>query len=197
MPLFFLNMEKKTLVFFEDLVVCIGLLIVIIVLVLLTGCCHQLNTPTIAQRDSTAIRIQYKLEYRKGMVDFDIPKISDKVVTKDTTSHLENDYAESDATYSNGILTHTLSTKPQRKSVETNIPFESSDTTIYKYQYIKTIAEVEKPDTWLETTQKNGFWVMLAAFAVLILYNVFKKKIISPIATAKSWITSIINLFKK
>lgn len=174
-----------------EFLICVGLVIVMVALVLLTGCCHHKTSPPvgITIKDSMATRIQYRLDYRKGMVDFSLPYISEKVRTRDTTSHLENDYAVSDASYSDGVLSHSLSTKPQTMEVETDIPVESTDTTIYVYQKIKEIVEVDKPDSWWEQTQKKGFWAMLSILAVIILWRLFRSKF-------GGLLGSIMNLFK-
>lgn len=174
-----------------EFLICVGLVIVMVALVLLTGCCHHKTSPPvgITIKDSMATRIQYRLDYRKGMVDFNLPDIREKVRTRDTTSHLENDYAESDASYSDGVLTHTLNTKPRTMAVETNIPTERVDSIIYKYQFVKTIQEVAMPLSWWQQTQIKGFWAMLSILAVIILWRLFRSKF-------GGLLGSILNLFK-
>lgn len=156
----------------------------------LSGCAtKRIKAPQVAVRDSVAIKVQYRLEWRKGMVDVNIPDIRETNITRDTTSHLENDYAESDASYSDGVLTHTLNTKPQTKAVETTIPTERVDSTIYKYEYIKTIQEVAMPLSWWQQTQINGFRAMLIILIVILLWKLFSSKL-------GGLLGSILNLFK-
>lgn len=156
----------------------------------LSGCAtKRIKAPQIIMRDSVAVKVQYRVEWRKGMVDFDIPDIRETNITRDTTSHLENDYAESDASYSDGVLTHTLNTKPQTMAVETNIPTERVDSIIYRYQFIKTIQEVAMPLSWWQQTQIKGFWAMLSILGVIILWRLFRSKF-------GGLLGSIMNLFK-
>ena len=58
-----------------------------------------------------------KIEYRDRVVHdtakVEVPYEVEKIVTKDTVSHLENTYAKSDAVVSNGFLSHSLESKPQ------------------------------------------------------------------------------------
>lgn len=195
--------KEKTLEFFYEIAACIGIVAVIIILVLLTGCCPVMETSNNIMYDSVFVKTVYKQEVIKDTIPYYLPADYREVKLPDTLSYLENRWAYSEAVVSDGFLTHSLGTKDAPQDIVVDKIIEYRDTTIVKEvikeveKVVKVIVEVEKPDTWLETTQKNGFWVMLAAFAVLILYNIFKKKVVSPIATAKSWITSIINLFKK
>ena len=56
--------------------------------------------------------------YKTDTVLLEIPKIVEKVVTKDTVSVLENEYAKSEASVSDGLLAHSLETKPIQQPVE-------------------------------------------------------------------------------
>ena len=170
-------MNKEIKRFIDALLICLGFVVVMVVLVLLSGCCHQRPAPIEAKRDSTAIHIQYRLEWRKSLVDFTIPDIRSEVTTQDTTSFLENDFSESTASVSGGILTHSLNTKPRKMQVEADVPYERKDSTIYIYQDVVKIKEVEKPLTWWQETQIKGFWLMLIAIALFILWRKLKSKI--------------------
>ena len=157
---------------------------------LLTSCAAgRIKAPQITMRDSVAVVVRHSLVWHKVVARLDIPDIREKRVTRDTTSRLENDYAESTATVSDGVLTHTLNTKPQTKEVDVDVPSERVDTTIYKYQYIKTIKEVAAPLTWWQQTQIKGFWAMLSILAVIILWRLFRSKF-------GGLLGSILNLFK-
>ena len=56
--------------------------------------------------------------YQTDTVYLEVPKIVEKVVTKDTVSVLENEFAKSAASVSDGLLAHSLETKPVQKPVE-------------------------------------------------------------------------------
>lgn len=183
----------------EELLICVGMVIVMIVLVMLSGCCptKQSLQPIISRHDSTAIKVRYRIEYRPVLAQFDIPDIRETRTTRDTMSFLENDYAESTATVSDGVLTHSLNTKPQKKSVNVDVPVEHTDSTVYASQREIKIKEVEKPLSWWQETQIKGFWGMLLSWVVFVAYIILRRKVVSPATTAKTWITKIIGFFKK
>lgn len=148
------------------------------VLAMLAGCCHpkQASQPIASRSDSTAIVVRHSIQYHPILAEFNIPDIRETRYTRDTTSTLENDYAESTATVSGGVLTHSLNTKPHTESVEVNVPHERTDTTIYIYQDVVKIKEVEKPLSWWQETQIRGFWAMLSVFGVIILIKLIRAK---------------------
>jgi hypothetical protein len=145
----------------------------------LTGCAARriVETPIAAARDSTAIHVRYSLQYRPILVELHIPDIRETRSVRDTTSTLENDYAESTATVSGGVLTHSLNTKPHTESVEVNVPHERTDSTIYIYQDVVKIKEVEKPLSWWQETQIRAFWAMLFIICIIIIWKLLRSKI--------------------
>lgn len=104
----------------------------------------------------------------------EIPVQTAERTTRDSTSHLENDYATSDARINaDGTLFHDLNTKPQKKPVAFDKSVERQDSIVYqyKYKYITEIVkeEVERELTWWQKTQIYGFWVAL--IVVLMAYR--------------------------
>ena len=124
------------------------------------------------------IIVETQIVYRDRVIHdtttFEIPQIVEKIVTKDTVSHLENPYAKSDAVVSEGMLWHSLESIPQIIKV----PFEVEvrDTT-----YIEKEAEpieVEKKLTSMQQFELDYFWIVFI-IAVLLLLWAFRKPIIS------------------
>ena len=145
----------------------------------LTGCAARriVEAPISHRSDSTAIHVRYSLEYRPILVELHIPDIRETRSVRDTTSTLENDYAESTATVSGGVLTHSLNTKPHTESVEVNVPHERTDSVIYIYQDVVKIKEVEKPLSWWQNTQIIVGRVMIIALIILFLWRLLKCRI--------------------
>lgn len=145
----------------------------------LTGCAARriVEAPIAHRSDSTAIHVRYSLEYRPILVELHIPDIRETRSVRDTTSTLENDYAESTATVSGGVLTHSLNTKPHTESVEVNVPHERTDSVIYIYQDVVKIKEVEKPLSWWQNTQIIVGRVMIIALIILFLWRLLKCRI--------------------
>ena len=145
----------------------------IVAAVLLVGGCspgkHLVKTQQ--QQDSTRVEIRKEIVYVPDTVYLEIPAQTAERTTRDSTSHLENDYAESDARInSDGSLYHDLKTKPQEIPKEVQTPVERNDSIVYKYKYrtvYETIeVEVERELTWWQKTQMYGFWVALLVIAI-------------------------------
>lgn len=118
------------------------------------------------------------IEYRDRIVTdtavVEIPVEVEKIVTRDTTSHLENTYAKSDAMVSEGFLHHSLESIPQyiRVPVEVHVT-----DTLYKEAEIRTeTVEVEKPLSWWQKFRMDAFWWFLGAVIALLLWT-FRKLI--------------------
>ena len=121
--------------------------------------------------------------YKTDTVLLEIPKIVEKVVTKDTVSALENDYAKSQAVISDGLLTHSLETKPVQKPVEVQTKIVYRDSIIVKDNVIVQTVEVEKELTgWQTFKMKTGGFalgIIVLLIVCVILYfvkplNLFK-----------------------
>ena len=76
----------------------------------------------------------------RDSVYFQVPVEVEKNVTRDTLSHLENTYAESDAVVCGGLLHHTLASKPQKIYVPYTVV--EHDTTIVTKDAETIIKEV-------------------------------------------------------
>lgn len=128
-------------------------------------------------------KVVTEIEYRDRVVhdttEVKIPYEVEKIVTRDTMSHLENDYAKSDAEVSDGFLSHSLESKPQI----IRVPYEVHVTdTIWKESEVKTeIQYIEKPLSWWKRSQIKGFWILLG----VVLYAGWKFR------------TPLLNLIKK
>ena len=153
--------------------------------VLLIGGCspgkHLAKTQQ--QQDSTRVEVRKEVVYVKDTVMLEIPSQTAERTTRDSTSHLENDYATSDARINpDGSLYHDLNTKPQEIPKEVQTPVERNDSIVYKYKY-RTVCEtveveVERELSWWQKTQMYGFWVALAVIVVGVIVSQ-RKKIIS------------------
>lgn len=117
-------------------------------------------------------------EYRDRIVHdtatVEIPVEVEKIVTKDTASHLENTYAKSDAVVSEGFLHHSLESIPQIIKVPVEVHVTD---TLYKEAEIHTeTVEVEKPLTWWQKFRIGAFWWLVGAVVLLLLWT-FRKLI--------------------
>ena len=145
-------------------------------LFIVSGCCTQRraveqNTTVIQQKDSsnTEIKVEKVIEFLTDSVYIKIPAQMAERTTQDSTSHLENDYATSDARINqDGTLYHDLKTKPQEIASEFQKPVERNDSIRTEYktktEYITLIdkKEVEKELTWWQHTCIKWFpWCLI------------------------------------
>lgn len=146
--------------------------IVIVVLAVLgvklfTGC----SPKVIVQRE---VVTEYRDRVVHDTTQVEIPYEVEKIVTKDTVSHLENTYAKSDAVVSDGLLSHSLESKPQIIKVPVEVHVTD---TLYKEAEIHTeIKEVEKPLSWWKSFKIGAFWWLIGALVLCLLW-IFRKLI--------------------
>ena len=146
-------------------------------LILLSAVCVACATSRQAA-PSEKILVETRIEtvYKTDTVYLEVPKIVEKIVTADTVSVLENEYAKSEASVSEGLLAHSLETKPVKQPVEVQTQVVYRDSVIVKDNVIVQTVEVEKPLTgWQSFKMAMGGWILgLIIFMIVcvILYIV-------------------------
>ena len=123
-------------------------------------------------------RVVTQIEYRDRVVHdtatVEIPYEVEKIVTRDTVSHLENSFARSDASVSGGFLSHSLETIPHY--IQVPVEVHVTDTLIKEAEIKEITREIEKPLSWWQSFKLRSFCVLLAAVACLLLWT-FRKLI--------------------
>ena len=117
---------------------------------LFVGCSPRI-TPPAEIRDSVRVEIRERPVHDTAYVD--VPLIKEVNVTRDTSSHLENEYAMSDASISNGTLRHSLETRPHKIAAPVTIIVHDTLTVEKKAETI--IKEVNTLTKW------QGFQIIL------------------------------------
>lgn len=142
-----------------------------VVVVLLCSCGAGKQLPIQEEsRDSVRIEVREKTVYIRDTVILKIPAQSAENTTRDTSSHLETDYAESDARINpDGTLYHSLRNKPQEKPVPVDVPTTQKDSIVYKDRYVYDEVEVPRELTSWQKWQMRSFWILLSVTAVYIL----------------------------
>lgn len=163
------------------------LLYIVLTTVLLTACASSRKAATSSSTDSSvqgrdSVRIEYreKTVFVPDTVFVEIPAQTAERTTPDSLSHLENDYAESNARINqDGSLFHDLKTKPQAKPVPTQKEIQYRDSIVYKDRIVKLrvtetkTVEVEKNLNWFQKTQIYGFWALLLLLAIIYRKKLF------------------------
>ena len=109
------------------------------------------------------VRVIEHAEFIPVTVNVPIPEITSEVTIRDTSSHLENRYSESDARInSDGSLYHNLKTKPQNITATSEAKVQYRDSIVRIES--ETIIEkpVEKKLGWWQKFRMKSFWILLA-----------------------------------
>lgn len=134
---------------------------------------HSCGSSRQVASSTSSLVIREHTELVPALVEIQIPEIKAERMTRDTISHLENDWAVSNAAIRHGgTLYHSLAIKPQNRTVETV-------TQVFYRDSIQVVEkEVEKsvpmPLTWWQMSQIRGFWVVLAILAILVSVKLIK-----------------------
>ena len=153
-------------------------------LILLSAVCVACATARqAAPSEKIVVETRIETVYKTDTVFLEVPKIAEKIVTADTVSVLENDYAKSEASVSDGLLAHSLETKPVKQPVEVQTQVVYRDSVIVKDNVIVQTVEVEKELTgWQSFKIAMGGWmlgIIIFMIVCVILYfvkplNIFK-----------------------
>ena len=142
-------------------------MLIIIILSIAGGC-----SPKIVYQKETVI--EYRDTTIRDTAYFEVPVEVEKIVTRDTVSHLENSLAISDAMVTDGFLHHSLETKPQEIPVP--VVIHVRDTIRQEAQIIEKEVEVEKPLSWWQKFSQGAFLPLLLAVVLLLIWT-FRKLI--------------------
>ena len=146
-------------------------------LILLSAVCVACATARqAAPSEKIVVETRIETVYKTDTVFLEVPKIVEKIVTADTVSVLENDYAKSEASVSDGLLAHSLETKPMKQPVEVQTQVVYRDSVIVKDNVIVQTVEVAKELTgWQSFKMAMGGWmlgIIIFMIVCVILYIV-------------------------
>ena len=129
----------------------------------LSACSHRIY-PTTTTQTKDSVRVEYRERLVRDTAYIEVPKEHEAITTRDTSSHLENSYAASDASIQDGMLHHSLETKPQKLAAPVYVQvrdtiYVQTSSDIQK----ETIVEIRNELTKGQRRQIVGFWILLAA----------------------------------
>ena len=151
-----------------------------IAMLLFSSCRTSRQVVVVEGKDS--IRIEERIREIKitDTLFVEVPPQSAERTTADSTSHLENDYAVSDARIMiDGSLYHSLETKPRTDTIPKELYVQVRDTTIYREKVIPKIYPVEKELNWFTQMRLwlgNVMLVLIAGAAVWTATRLLLKK---------------------
>jgi hypothetical protein len=118
----------------------------------------------IPAKDSVRVEVRTIRETVHDTAYIELPRIMERVITKDTISTLENDYARSEAQISDGFLRHTLETKPAKHPVQIQKDIIYRDSVIFRDR-VQTVQVPQPLTRWQSFKMRTGG----AALTALIL----------------------------
>lgn len=137
----------------------------LLVLLLIGSCTIYKTLPPTEHSDSVRVEIRERLIHDTTLLE--IEREVEKVVTRDTVSHLENKYGVSDAVVSGGFLSHSLETKPQVIKVPVTVTVH--DTIVVEkeseLQYVEVNKLTYKQEVWIRIGK-----VLLALSIALVVF---------------------------
>lgn len=153
---------------------CFTVMLAVIIAVVMMLCCSCRSKQEVV-REVTVIETHDSIHYVHDTLYFDVPVQTAQVVTHDSVSVLENDYAVSEVQLNkDGTLSHKLNTKPQSVPVPFEKPVETKTQTIYKDREVKIPVPVEKELSAWQKFRLQSFWVLVAV-ALAALGFIFRK----------------------
>lgn len=171
------NKEKLKRIRRDQYILFATFLLIAIVTLLLCSCRTIKQSTTDTKNDSTHVEIRYEKIFVPDTILVPLPPQTAERVTGDSVSHLENDYAISDARISEGLLFHTLQTKNVNIEVPVQKEIERHDSIIYKNKVRTiTITKTEKKKvvpTWCYYSLASATVSVLAI--AFIIYRKIRK----------------------
>lgn len=150
------------------------LIIIVFIASLLASCGSSRHAATsIETHDSTKVEVRTERIEHIDTVYVELPRQVERIVTQDTTSRLENDYAVSEARVESGMLHHTLETKAAKIPVPVKSTIEKKDsiTTNSKSEVEKEKVYIEKELTAWQRFKLRGFWILAAIIGGYIVWK--------------------------
>ena len=117
--------------------------------------------------DSTKVEVRTETVFEKDTVFVELPRVVERVVVQDTTSHLENEFALSDARISAGVLKHSLETKPVKMPAVVDKQIVYRDSVVFRDRVQTVTVEVPRQLTgWQQAKLRVGGFCF---FAVILI----------------------------
>ena len=121
--------------------------------------------------DSTKVEVRTETVIEKDTVYVELPRVVERVAVQDTTSHLENEFALSDARISGGVLKHSLETKPVKMPAVVDKQIVYRDSIVFRDRVQTVTVEVEKKLTgWQQAKLRVGGFCFFAVILIGLYY---------------------------
>ena len=158
----------------------VAIFLFIATVMLFSSCRTGRQVVVVEGKDS--IRIEERVREIKvtDTLFVEVPMQKESTTVRDSMSHLENDYAISDARIMiDGSLYHSLETKPRTDTLTQELSVQAKDSIIYRYKLNTKVVTVEKPLGWFSQMRLwlgNVMLVLIAGASIWAVARFTLKK---------------------
>lgn len=147
---------------------------------LFSSCRTGRQVVVVEARDSVRIEERVREIKVTDTLFVEVPMQKESTTVRDSTSHLENDYAVSDARINpNGSLSHSLGTKPRTDTLTQELSVQAKDSIIYREKVVPKIYPVEKALNWFVRMRiwlGNIMLVLISGAVIWLAAQLFLKR---------------------
>ena len=160
--------------------IAVTIFVFIAIVLLLFSSCRTGKIVVVEGKDS--IRIEERVREIKvtDTLFVAVPMQKESTTVRDSMSHLENDYAVSDARIMiDGSLYHSLETKPRTDTLTQELSVQAKDSIIYREKVVPKIYPVEKALNWFVRMRiwlGNIMLVLISGAVIWLAARLFLKR---------------------
>ena len=158
----------------------VSLMTFAVALLLFPSCRTGRQVVVVEARDSVRVEERVREIKVTDTLFVEVPAQSAERTTADSTSHLENDYAVSDARVNpDGSLYHSLETKHRTDTLSREVGVQVRDSIVYREKVVPKIVPVEKELNWFTQMRiwlGNIMLVLIAGAVIWVAARIFLKK---------------------
>ena len=144
----------------------VSLITFAVALLLFSSCRSRQQLVVVEARDSVRVEERVREVKVTDTLFLEVPRQAAERTTADSTSHLENDYALSDARImADGTLFHSLETKPRTDTLAREVGVQVRDSIVYREKVVSQPVPIEKPMGWFTQMRLWLGNIMLALIA--------------------------------
>lgn len=158
----------------------VSLMTFAVALLLFSSCRTGRQVVVVEARDSVRVEERVREIKVTDTLFVAVPMQKESTTVRDSMSHLENDYAVSDARIMiDGSLYHSLETKPRTDTLTQELSVQAKDSIIYREKVVPKIVPVEKELNWFTQMRiwlGNIMLVLIAGAVAWTATRLFLKK---------------------
>ena len=153
---------------------------VVAIVLLFSSCRTGRQVVVVEARDSVRVEERVREIKVSDTLFVAVPMQKESTTVRDSTSHLENDYAISDArVMADGSLYHSLETKPRTDTLSREVGVQVRDSIIYREKVVPKIYPVEKALNWFVRMRiwlGNIMLVLISGAVIWLAARLFLKR---------------------